>query len=165
MTDASMRLLKQKGAYMNPQFGWNKLVMQAGFLSEFQLEKARIVIDNVDENVRLVKKHDVDITFNIDAFGPHELWASVTAAEFTERQKYFSNEEILRQTTSITAGLVEMSGKRNPYRGKLGVIREDALADLLIVDGNPLEDISVLADPDNLRLIMKDGVIYKDTLD
>jgi imidazolonepropionase-like amidohydrolase len=58
-----------------------------------------------------------------------------------------------------------MSGKRNPYRGKLGVIREDALADLLIVDGNPLEDISVLADPDNLRLIMKDGVIYKDTLD
>ena len=75
------------------------------------------------------------------------------------------NEEILRQTTSITAGLVEMSGKRNPYRGKLGVIREDALADLLIVDGNPLEDISVLADPDNLRLIMKDGVIYKDTLD
>jgi imidazolonepropionase-like amidohydrolase len=89
----------------------------------------------------------------------------VTAAEFTERQKYFSNEEILRQTTSITAGLVEMSGKRNPYRGKLGVIREDALADLLIVDGNPLEDISVLADPDNLRLIMKDGVIYKDTLD
>ncbi len=150
---------------MNPQFGWNKLVMQAGFLSEFQLEKARIVIDNVDENVRLVKKHDVDITFNIDAFGPHELWASVTAAEFTERQKYFSSEEILRQATSITAGLVEMSGKRNPYRGKLGVIREDALADLLIVDGNPLEDVSVLADPDNLRLIMKDGVVYKNTLD
>ncbi len=165
MTDGTMRLLKEKGAYMNPQFGWNKLVMQAGFLSEFQLEKARIVIDNVDENVRLVKKHDVDITFNIDAFGPHELWASVTAAEFTERQKYFSSEEILRQATSITAGLVEMSGKRNPYRGKLGVIREDALADLLIVDGNPLEDVSVLADPDNLRLIMKDGVIYKDTLD
>jgi imidazolonepropionase-like amidohydrolase len=165
MTDATMRLLKEKGAFMNPQFGWNKLVMQAGFLSEFQLEKASIVIDNVEENIRLVKKHDIDITFNIDALGPHELWASVTAAEFTERQKYFSSEEILRQATSITAGLVEMSGKRNPYRAKLGVIRENALADLLIVDGNPLEDVSVLADPDNLRLIMKDGVIYKDTLD
>jgi imidazolonepropionase-like amidohydrolase len=165
MTDETMRLLKEKGAFMNPQFGWNKLVLQAGFLTEFQLEKARIVIDNLEENIRLVRKHDVQITFNIDAFGPHSLWADVTAAEFTERQKYFSSEDVLRQATSVTAGLVEMSGKRNPYRGKLGVIREDALADLLIVEGNPVEDVSVLANPDNLRLIMKDGVVYKDTLD
>ena len=89
----------------------------------------------------------------------------MTAAEFTERQKYFSSYEILRQATSGSARLVEMSGKRNPYRGKLGVVREGALADLLIVDGNPMEDVSLLADPDkNLRLIMKDGEIYKNTL-
>jgi imidazolonepropionase-like amidohydrolase len=165
MTDETMRLLKSKGASMNPQFGWNRLVMQAGFLNEFQREKAAIVIDNVENNIRLVRKHGIEITFNIDAFGPYELWAAVTAAEFTERQKYFSSYEILRQATSGSARLVEMSGKRNPYRGKLGVVREGALADLLIVDGNPMEDVSLLADPDkNLRLIMKDGETYKNTL-
>ena len=63
------------------------------------------------------------------------------------------------------AELVELSGKRNPYPGKLGVIEKDAMADLLIVNGNPLEDISLLGDPEsNLLLIMKDGKIYKNTL-
>jgi imidazolonepropionase-like amidohydrolase len=166
MTDASMRLLKQKGAYMNPQFGWNKVIYAAGFLTEFQLEKAAIVLDNVENNIRLIRKHDIQITFNIDAFGPYELWRAVTAAEFSEREKYFSAYEILRQATSVTAGLVEMSGKRNPYRGKLGVIREGALADLLIVDGDPMQDITVLADAEtNIRLIMKDGKVFKNTLD
>jgi hypothetical protein len=58
------------------------------------------------------------------------------------------------------------SGKLHPYRdGPLGVIQEGAYADMLIVDGNSLEDISILTKPDeNLALIMKDGKIYKNTL-
>ena len=56
-----------------------------------------------------------------------------------------------------------MSGPRNPYQGKLGIIEEDALADLLVVDGNPINDIELVVRPDkNLMLIMKDGKIYKD---
>jgi imidazolonepropionase-like amidohydrolase len=58
-----------------------------------------------------------------------------------------------------------MSGPRNPYPGKLGVIEEGALADLLVIDGNPINDIMLIARPDkNLMVIMKDGKIYKDTL-
>jgi imidazolonepropionase-like amidohydrolase len=58
-----------------------------------------------------------------------------------------------------------MSGKRNPYPGKLGVVEEGALADLLLVDGNPIADIKLVADPaKNFVLIMKDGKIYKNTL-
>ena len=62
--------------------------------------------------------------------------------------------------------LLGHSGQLNPYQdGPLGVIKEGAYADLLIVDGNPLEDISLLADPaQNLKLIMKDGRIFKNTL-
>ena len=67
--------------------------------------------------------------------------------------------------TSVNAELLAMSGPRNPYQGKLGVIEEDALADLLVVDGNPIDDIELIAKPDkNLVVIMKDGKIYKDTL-
>ncbi|MGH7048595.1 MAG: hypothetical protein ACREE2_19645 [Stellaceae bacterium] len=67
--------------------------------------------------------------------------------------------------TSVNGQLLAMSGPRNPYQGKLGVIEEDALADLLIVDGNPIKDIDLVASPDkDFIIIMKDGKIYKDTL-
>ena len=59
-----------------------------------------------------------------------------------------------------------MTGPRNPYQeGPLGVIHEGAYADLLVVEGNPLEDISIMTDPENnFKIIMKDGEIYKNTL-
>ena len=79
--------------------------------------------------------------------------------------------------TSVPGELATLTGKNNPYPGKLGVIEEGALADILIVDGNPLEDITVIganpkyfdAEPrdegiETIRVIMKDGVIYKNTL-
>jgi imidazolonepropionase-like amidohydrolase len=58
-----------------------------------------------------------------------------------------------------------MCGKRNPYPGKLGVVEEGAFADLLLVDGDPIENIKLLADPDkHLVVIMKDGKVYKNTI-
>jgi imidazolonepropionase-like amidohydrolase len=67
--------------------------------------------------------------------------------------------------TSVNSELLALSGPRNPYPGKLGVVEEGALADLLLVDGNPLENISLVADPErSFLLIMKDGRIYKNTL-
>ena len=67
--------------------------------------------------------------------------------------------------TSTNAELLALSGKRNPYPGKLGVVEEGALADLLLVDGNPLENINLIADPEkNFLIIMKDGQIYKNAV-
>ena len=67
--------------------------------------------------------------------------------------------------TGTNAELLALSGKRNPYPGKLGVVEEGALADLLLVDGDPLANIKLLEDPGkNLLVIMKDGKIYKNTL-
>jgi imidazolonepropionase-like amidohydrolase len=67
--------------------------------------------------------------------------------------------------TSDNGELMALSGFINPYPGRLGVVEEGALADLLLVDGNPLENLDLVADPDrNFLIIMKDGRIYKDTL-
>ena len=67
--------------------------------------------------------------------------------------------------TGTNGELMAMSGKRNPYPGKLGVIEQGAIADLLLVDGDPLANIKLLDDPaKNLVVIMKDGKIYKNTL-
>ena len=76
------------------------------------------------------------------------------------------NAEILRQVTSQNGELWAMAGPRNPYPdAKIGVIEPGAFADLLIMEGNPLEDISVMTRPEeNLRIIMKGGTVFKDTL-
>jgi len=92
-------------------------------------------------------------------------------------QKFGSNFEVLKQMTSTAGEMLELSGPRNPAAGKLGVIKVGALADIILVDGNPLEDITTIggtdkwfdADPEykeieTLKVIMKDGEIYKNTL-
>jgi imidazolonepropionase-like amidohydrolase len=79
--------------------------------------------------------------------------------------RWYSNDEILLMATGTNADLLAMSGPRNPYPGKIGVIEADAYADLLLVDGDPIADIKLLADPEkNLKIIMKDGRFYKDTV-
>ena len=67
--------------------------------------------------------------------------------------------------TANNGELMALSGFINPYPGKLGVVEEGALADLLLVDGNPLDDMKLVEDPGrNFVVIMKDGNIYKNTL-
>ena len=79
--------------------------------------------------------------------------------------------------TIAASELLKMGGLRNPYpEGDLGAVKQGAYADLLLVDGNPLENITVIGGseqwfdaPDRdgietMRIIMKDGVIYKNTL-
>jgi imidazolonepropionase-like amidohydrolase len=84
----------------------------------------------------------------------------------------------LRAMTSAGGQLAEFTGENNPYpKGKIGVIEDGAYADIILVDGNPLEDLAAvgasmkyfdadLRGPsiDSIRLIMKGGRIYKDTL-
>jgi imidazolonepropionase-like amidohydrolase len=67
--------------------------------------------------------------------------------------------------TGTNAELLALSGKRSPYKGKLGVVEAGALADLLLVDGDPIANIKLIEDPGrNFVVIMKDGRIYKNTL-
>ena len=64
--------------------------------------------------------------------------------------------------TGTAGALFKLIGLRNPYpEGDMGVVMEGAYADLLLVDGNPLEDLSAVTDQDNLKTIMKDGKIHK----
>ena len=68
--------------------------------------------------------------------------------------------------TSVAGEMNLMTGRMNPYTdGPLGVIEKGAYADILFIDGNPLNDIELMTDPErNFKVIMKDGVVHKNTL-
>ena len=78
--------------------------------------------------------------------------------------KCYTPGEILVMATGNTGDLLKLSGDRNPYPGDLGVLKEGALADVLLVEGNPLKDITVVGKTENLRVIIKDGKVYKNSL-
>jgi imidazolonepropionase-like amidohydrolase len=79
--------------------------------------------------------------------------------------RLYTPAEVLKIATHDNADLLAMSGPRNPYPGKLGFVEQGALADLLLVDGDPIANIELLEDlGKNLVVIMKDGKLYKNTL-
>ena len=103
------------------------------------------------------------------AWGTDTLFDAAVAAtqsdQLAKMVRWYTPAEVLRMATSTNAELLALSGLRSPYAGKLGVVEEGALADLLLVDGDPIANIRLIADPaKNFVLIMKDGKVYKNTL-
>jgi imidazolonepropionase-like amidohydrolase len=126
--------------------------------------KALEVFAGTENAYELAKKYNVktafgtDILFNAGA-------ATRQGAYLAQMVRWYTPAEALKMATADNGELMALSGFINPYPGKLGVVEAGALADLLLVEGNPLENIQIVADPDkNFLVVMKDGTIYKNTL-
>lgn len=123
------------------------------------------VSQGTDNAYRLAKKYKIKT-----AWGTDNLFNAVNAQKqgkkLTKLTRWYTPFEVLKMATADNAELLNLSGKRNPYqKGALGVIEEGAYADLIILNENPLENIHLIENPhENFQLIMKDGVIYKNTL-
>jgi len=158
----TLKYMKDKGVWLSPQV----LVFQSEIrgLTPDQQAKQRQALDGIDTMMKMAREVGFEnIVFGVDIVTNLDALARI-GEELSLRTRWFEPVEILRQATSRAGRLLALSGPRNPY-GTLGVIKEGAVADILLVDGNPLEDISVLAKPaENLRLIMKGGDVYKNTL-
>lgn len=120
------------------------------------------VTNGTDFTYNTAKEVGVKTAFGTDILFDPAL-AERQGAFLAKLQRWYTPYEVLKMATSTNADLLKLSGPRHPYQqGELGVIAEGAYADLILVDGNPLEDIDLIAAPhDNFDLIMKDGVIYK----
>ena len=164
MTEATLELLVDKGAWLSTQTGIFLIPLPDGF-SDAQKARQQQAAEGLDNMMTLAKQYGAKIALGSDLVGsPESKVAHVE--EFTARTTWFSNAEVLKQATSQNGQLWALAGPRNPYgETPIGVIEEGAYADLLIMEGNPLEDISVMTKPEeNLSIIMKGGVVYKDTL-
>jgi imidazolonepropionase-like amidohydrolase len=122
------------------------------------------VIAGTDTVYALAKKHKIKTAFGSDLLFSNTI-AERQGIMLTHLTRWYDNADVLAMATSGNAELLAMSGPRNPYPGKLGVIEEGAFADLLVIDGNPLENIGLMANPDKtFMIIMKDGKVHKNTL-
>jgi imidazolonepropionase-like amidohydrolase len=127
--------------------------------------KKQIEMSNGTANAyALAKKYKIKTAFGTDNLFDPKL-AGRQGAKLAKLVKWYTPYEVLKMATSSNAELLALSGPRNPYPNKLGVIEEGAYADIILVDGNPIQNIKLIEDPaKNFLLIMKDGVVYKNAI-
>jgi imidazolonepropionase-like amidohydrolase len=123
-----------------------------------------LIVEGTDRAYALAKKHEVKLAWGTDTLFDAGL-AGRQGRQLAKMSRWFTAAEVLRMATSQNAALLAMSGERDPYPGKLGVVAAGALADLLLVDGDPLENLDRIATPaTSLVVIMKDGKVCKNLL-
>ena len=163
MDEATARLIAQKGIWLSTQAFPDELA-DAFPPGSLERAKAMEVFAGTDRTFALAKKYKIKTAWGTDVLFSEKL-AQRQGELLTKLVRWYTPAETLVMATGTNAQLLALSGKRNPYPGKLGVVEEGALADLLLVDGDPIANIKLLEDPaKNLLVIMKDGRIYKNAL-
>lgn len=161
LDEKTLQLMAAKKIWLSLQ----NLVEDTPDMDPQRREKRKPVVEGQKKTWPLAKRYKVKLAWGTDFLFEPEL--NDQQNDYILRlQKWFTNAEILKMVTHDNAQLLQLSGLRSPYPGKLGVIEEGALADLLLVDGNPLKDLSLVADPaKKFLVIIKNGQVYKNLLE
>lgn len=164
MDEASAQLLAQKGIWLSLQPFLDDEDASPQPPGSINRAKQLQVFKGTENAYLLAKKYKLKTAFGTDTLYDAKRAIS-EGRQLVKLTRWYMSDEVLRMATSVNAELLALSGERNPYPGKLGVIEEGALADLLLVDGDPVKNIELIEDPaKNLVVIMKDGRIYKNLL-
>ena len=157
--EETIAMMAQHRAFLDPTF--ISLVQRIESASATGLPSS--IVANLERTVargkqvyQWARQHEVPIALGTDLWGPDAQRSQLR--EFAIRGGFDDPPNVIRSATVINAELLMQPGK-------LGVIAPGAYADLLVVDGDPLADLRVLTDPErNLKVVMKDGTIYKNEL-
>ncbi|HEY2612069.1 MAG TPA: amidohydrolase family protein [Reyranella sp.] len=163
LDEATAKLMAEKGIWLSIQpflDDEDANPVHSPMMRARQLE----VIAGTDRAYALAKKYKIKTAFGTDVLFDARL-AGRQGAQLAKLVRWYTSGEALKMATGDNGQLLALSGLRSPYPGKLGVVEEGALADLLLVDGNPVENIELISDPArNFVVIMKDGKIFKNSL-
>ncbi|MBS3745347.1 MAG: amidohydrolase family protein [Wenzhouxiangellaceae bacterium] len=159
--EASINLIKENDAWLSLQV----LRADTPDMDPLRRAKRKALIDNQPHVWAMARDLGINLAWGTDfLFEPdlnHEQNSYIVLL-----REWFTPAGALKIVTHDNARLLALSGLRSPYQGTLGVIEEDALADLILVDGNPLVDLELIGDPaSKFLVIMKDGVIYKNMIE
>lgn len=162
LDEETVRMIASKNAWWSLQpFLDNELANpQTGASRVKQL----MVSTGTERAFDLAKKHKVKVAFGTDILASGDTGDKQNRLLVT-LERWYNPGEVLQIATGNNGQLIGMAGERYGLAGPLGVLEEGAMADMLLVDGDPTADLSLIADPDkNFVLIMKNGVIYKNLL-
>jgi imidazolonepropionase-like amidohydrolase len=163
MDEETAKLIAERGVWLSIQ-PFPEEMANAFPPGSQQRAKFAEVFAGTDIAYRLTRKHKLKTAWGTDVLFSAAL-ARRQGELLVKLQRWYTPAKALIMATATNAELLAMSGKRNPYPGKLGVVEEGALADLLLVDGDPTENLKLIADPaKNFVVIMKDGKIYKNSI-
>jgi imidazolonepropionase-like amidohydrolase len=162
MDEATARLMAEKDVWLSFQ-----PFTDEGFippLAPANMLRLQEVWAGTERTITFAKQYKIKMAFGTDIlFSP--TGGVSQGAELVKMSGWYTPAEVLAMATSTNAELLKLSGPRDPYPGRLGVVEQGALADLLLVDGDPLATIKLLEDPGtNLVVIMKGGRIFKNRL-
>lgn len=157
LDEDTLRLMAEKGIWLSGRM----LVDSTEAMDPVRREKRRPVIEGQKRVWPMAKRLGVKLAWGTDFLFEPDLNAQQN--DYLLRLKpFFTPAELLRLARHDNAELLAQSGPRSPYPGRLGVVEEGALADLILVEGDPLADIDLIADPErNFAVIVKDGRIVK----
>ena len=163
MDDQTAKLMAEKGVWLSTQAFPDELA-DAFPPGSLEALKARVVFAGTDRTFTLAKKYGIKTAFGTDILFSPQL-APRHGELLAKLVRWYTPAETLIMATGTNAELLALSGERNPYPGKLGVVEQGALADLLLVDGDPIANIKLIEEPaKNFVVIVKDGKIFKNTL-
>lgn len=134
-------------------------------LDAFSNSKLAVVCKGTVEMYKLIKEvPNLKVTHGTDLFFVPQKDLDGQVKQMERLLEWFTPAQILKMTTGNTGELLKLSGLRDPYPGKIGIVEEGALADLLLVSGDPTQNLKSVTEQDNILLIVKDGKIYKNAL-
>jgi imidazolonepropionase-like amidohydrolase len=161
LDEPTIQLLSKKGTWLSLQV-FEEL---PNSFSKLQRDKNHQVILNQSRVWTWALQHGVNIAWGTDFMFGSTLYGPAQNASLAQLKTWMTPARALKIATHDNARLLALSGIRNPYPGQLGVVKQGAYADLLLVDGDPTKNLDIIANPDqNFRIIMKNGTIYKNTL-
>ncbi|MEZ9936654.1 metal-dependent hydrolase family protein [Vibrio breoganii] len=179
INDETMQRISKEGGYVVPQmWGLSPDLAKNPLMPKDKLPLIAELRKKYGTFGQRLLENEVKVVFASDYVGVNSDAERARRYEIYWRAEAFgSNYEVLKQMTSNAGEMLAMSGPRGTAKGKLGVIEKDAIADIILVEGNPLEDMSVIgatdawfdADPEykeieTIKLVMKDGKIYRNKL-
>jgi imidazolonepropionase-like amidohydrolase len=163
MDEATAKLMAEKGVWLSLQPFLDNEFSNTQKSPEGRAKQLEVYA-GTDNAYALAKKYKLKTAWGTDILFDPKMPAN-QGAQLATLVRWYTPAEILRMATGTNAELLALSGPRNPYPGALGVVAEGALADLLLVDGDPTADIQLVANPEqNFLVIMKDGRLYKDAV-
>lgn len=163
LDDATAKLMAEKGVWwsLQPFLDDRPSPFPEGSANR---KKQLEMFSGTDTAYALAKKYKIKTAWGTDTLFDAKV-AATQGAQLAKMVRWYTPAQVLKMATADNAELLALSGQRSPYAGMLGIVEVGALADLLLVDGDPIANINLIADPaKNFVVIMKDGKVYKNSL-